>query len=90
MQQSPQNQQATVSIPFRTLFFLLLLLLLFLFLVCRVIPSILCDLFDLCKPAPGLANPAPQRGSLHVLRGAHGQQDPLLYALQRKSRTYTY
>ena len=90
MLRSLQNQQASVSIPFRALFFLLLLLLLFLFLVCRVIPCILCDLFDLCKPAPGLANPVSQCGSLHVPRGANGRQDPLLNALQRKSRTYTY
>ncbi len=89
MRRSLQNQQATVSIPFRTLFFLLLSLPLFLFLVFRLIPCILCDLFDLCKPAPDLANPAPQRSPLPVPRGTNAQQDPLLYALQRKSRTYT-
>lgn len=90
MQHSPQNPQATVRILSRTLFFLLVLLLLFLFLVIRVIPCILCDLFELCKPGLGLANPAPARGFLRAPREAKVPQGPLLYALRDKSRTHTY
>lgn len=89
MQRSPQSQQATASILLRTLFFLLLLLLLFLFLVLRVIPCILCDLFELCKPGLDLANPAPPRGFLRAPREAKVQQRAILYALPDKSRTYT-
>lgn len=90
MQRSPHRQQASVSLLSRTLFFLLVLLLLFLFLVIRVIPCILCDLYELCKPGLGLANPAPARGFLRAPREAAVQQRPLPYALRDKSRTYTY
>ena len=61
MRRPPPAQQTMASIPFRTLFFLLLSLPLLLFLLVRVIPCILCDLSDLCKPAPRLADPSVQR-----------------------------
>jgi hypothetical protein len=53
---------------FRALTFLLLLLLLFVFLVCRVIPCILCDLFEQRKPELGSAHSAPLRGYICVPR----------------------
>ena len=44
------RQEETTGILFRMLFFLIMLQLFMLLLVFRVIPCILCDLFDLCYP----------------------------------------
>jgi hypothetical protein len=70
MKRSSQSLLATLGTVFRTLFFLPLLLLLCLFLVWRLIPCIVCDLFDLCNPAPYPTDLAPRHGSHRATLGA--------------------
>ena len=66
IQKPLQRQEATMWIVFRILAFLLLLLLFFVFLICRVIPCILCDLFELHKPVFDLADTTPRLASIHI------------------------
>ena len=65
MQRSRQRQAATTGILFRMFFLLILLQVFLLLLVFRVIPCILCDLFDLCYPDSA---PADARFSRHSPR----------------------
>ncbi len=66
MRRSRPRQKETTSILFRMLFFLIMLQLLLLLFVFRVIPCILCDLFDLCYPDSAHADTPLSRHPPHA------------------------